>query len=212
VDWLAQQVRVAVPGKNTAVIAVSVTAADPDEAALLVNAVIRAYRHEILEGEQTQRRVRLSQLTRLLEDKENEARHMKSHLKEVEERLGGDFASEKYLESWKELASLRRDLRWARGEVKLQHALKADATRQEAQAQVLEEMVTEVDRYAREAERIGRTPIEIEMQRAELRRRDAILNTLAEERDRLQIELNAPSRVTILGNPDSPAEVPEKPD
>jgi len=220
--WLVQRIRVGFPEKNGAVMAVSITAADPEEAAALVNAVVRAYMHEIVDPELTQRTIRLDQLQQLYADRENVARNGRAQLKEVEERLGisgaedvkirQQFAVEKRLDSWKELAASKRDLRRARGELKVQKALKEDTKRQEAQVQILEEIVQEcqkeADQYAKEADQIGRTSTDVEMQRAELKRLDQTLTAIAEERQRLEVEFQSAPRVKVLGNPEHPAEVP----
>ena len=39
-----------------------------------------------------------------------------------------------------------------------------------------------------------------------------VLHCLAEEREKLRIEVNAPSRVRVIGDPQAPASVPESPD
>jgi hypothetical protein len=224
--WLARQVHVAFPDKQTGLMTVSVTDSDPAEAATLVNAVVHAYMHECVDSEQIRRQARLNQLQQLYSDKETEARTRRSQLKEVAERLGisdsggakirQQIALEKSLGSLRELAAAKHDLRRARGEVKVQKILKADTARPEAQVQVFEEMVqecqTEADRYAKEAEQISRASTDVEMQRAELKHLDQVFGSIADERERLQVELRSARRVTILGNPERPAEVPEHAD
>jgi hypothetical protein len=71
----------------------------------------------------------------------------------------------------------------------------------------------EVEKKANEAEAVGRISITAQMAKAEVENLERILHNLAEEREHLKIELNAPSRVVVWGDdPTSPASVPEKPD
>ena len=62
-----------------------------------------------------------------------------------------------------------------------------------------------------EAENVGRSSVNIQMARAEVENIERILHGVAEERERLRVELKSvPSRVTVLsGNPHEPAAVPE---
>jgi hypothetical protein len=116
------------------------------------------------------------------------------------------------LESWRELAALKRDLHRAGSEMRAQHIVNADARRQEARVQDLEELVQacqkDADQYAKEAEQLGRMPVEVQMRLTAVRQLEEILRAVGEEREKLEIELRAPCRVTVLGDPEHPAEVP----
>ena len=57
-----------------------------------------------------------------------------------------------------------------------------------------------------------RASIEVEMAQADVRRFEALLDRIAEERERLTVEMRAAPRVTVLGNADIPAEIPESAD
>jgi hypothetical protein len=70
----------------------------------------------------------------------------------------------------------------------------------------------EVESKAREADAIGRSSVAARMQRADLEIAERILHAVAEERERLKVELDSPPRVSILGDKASPAAVPENPD
>jgi len=66
---------------------------------------------------------------------------------------------------------------------------------------------------AGEAEAGGRITINAQMAMDEVRGIEQIVHKLTEECEMLKMELNAPSRVVVLGDdPTSPASVSEKPD
>ena len=50
------------------------------------------------------------------------------------------------------------------------------------------------------------------MMQDEIENIERVLRTVAEERERLTVELKAGPRVSILGDRNSPADVPESPD
>jgi hypothetical protein len=66
----------------------------------------------------------------------------------------------------------------------------------------------EVQKLRTAVERFGNSSIDIEMMRTDIKRSERVLDYLAAEREKLQIEARAPSRVTLLQR----AEEPEKPD
>jgi hypothetical protein len=70
----------------------------------------------------------------------------------------------------------------------------------------------EVDAKARDADAMGRSSVSAQMQRADLENTERILHTVVEERERLKIELQSPPRVSIVGDKNMPAAVPENPD
>lgn len=87
VDWLQQNLKVSFPG-NAEIMTISLTTADPRESAALVNAVVEAYRAEVVDVELNQRRQRLNDLERIYTEKENELRAKRSDLKRLAEQLG----------------------------------------------------------------------------------------------------------------------------
>ena len=75
----------------------------------------------------------------------------------------------------------------------------------EEQVMMLQE---DVDRQRKIAEKFGESSVELDMMRAEIKTLDRVLAGIANERDRLRVELRAASRVTLV----QPAEVPTGPD
>jgi capsular polysaccharide biosynthesis protein len=148
--WLAANLRVAPERESSAVLVVSLTRPTPEEAAALVNAVVHAYWHEIIEKPQIDRQVRLNQLQQLFSDteKEPEARSALSRLKEPALRLGtGDgrfveqrqqMAMQQYGDSRREAEHIGVELAKARGNLALQRRLEQRLKAQEiAEAEVL---------------------------------------------------------------------------
>ncbi len=70
----------------------------------------------------------------------------------------------------------------------------------------------EVESKARDADLVGKSPVSAQMQRADLETLERILNQVVDEREHLKIELKSPSRVTVSGDANAPAAVPENPD
>jgi uncharacterized protein involved in exopolysaccharide biosynthesis len=68
-------------------------------------------------------------------------------------------------------------------------------------------LVEEVQKRRAAAERFGSSSIDVEMMRTDIKRPERVLDYIAAEREKLQIEVRAPSRVMLL----QPAEVPEEP-
>lgn len=226
IAWLKNELQVGFPNGNLEFMQVSLTGSDPEEAALLVNSVIRAYFEEVVNAERMRRRARLNEIQQVYAEKENELRTKKTELKQLAETLDIDVASggavrqqvavTRLLESHKELAGLKRDLRRARAELAADPAGGADAKRREAQIAMLDRLVQEcqkdVDQYTKEAKLAGRSSVDIDMMQAELRHGEDVLRAIVLERDKLRIELRAAPRVTILGDPNQPAAVPLNPD
>ncbi len=92
-------------------------------------------------------------------------------------------------------------------------ALEQDVRRLESQVQITVEQLAgfekEVDRKANEADSMGKGSVAAQMARNEVDNVQTILHGVAEERERLRVELKSPQRVKILGDPNSPAAVPE---
>jgi hypothetical protein len=70
----------------------------------------------------------------------------------------------------------------------------------------------EVESKARDADSVGRTSISAQMLRADLESVERILRGVVDERGRLRIELQTLPRVTVLGDKNAPAAVPENPE
>jgi len=67
----------------------------------------------------------------------------------------------------------------------------------------------EVERKGNDADSVGRSSVAAQMARAEVDNIERILHGVAEERERLRVELKSTPRVGILGDRNSPASLPE---
>jgi polysaccharide biosynthesis transport protein len=70
--------------------------------------------------------------------------------------------------------------------------------------------VKEVENKAHEADAVGKSSIAAQMQRGDLENVERILKGVAEERERLKVELDSQARVAIIGDQTAPAAVPEQ--
>ncbi len=70
----------------------------------------------------------------------------------------------------------------------------------------------QVDRKREEAYSVGRSSIAVQMAKTEAEDIERILRAVAAERESLKIELGAKDRVTVIGDRNAPAAVPESPD
>jgi capsular exopolysaccharide synthesis family protein len=91
--------------------------------------------------------------------------------------------------------------------------LERDVKRYESMVEVSNMQMTafekEVEKKAQEANDIGRSSVAAQMARAEVENIERILHGVAEERERLRVELKSANRVTVLGDQNSPAAIPE---
>ncbi|MEI8373570.1 MAG: AAA family ATPase [Planctomycetota bacterium] len=67
----------------------------------------------------------------------------------------------------------------------------------------------EVERKGNEADSVGRSSVAAQMARAEVDNIERILHGVAEERERLRVELKSAPRVAVLGDRNAPAAIPE---
>jgi uncharacterized protein involved in exopolysaccharide biosynthesis len=82
VKWLERHIKVEFPNKAE-IMLVSCTTSDPHEAAVLTKAVVDAYMTEIVNAEQELRRRRLSELERLVSEREMELRNKQTALNQL---------------------------------------------------------------------------------------------------------------------------------
>jgi capsular exopolysaccharide synthesis family protein len=68
----------------------------------------------------------------------------------------------------------------------------------------------EVDSKSRDADSVGKSSVAAQMQKQDLENIERILHGVVDERERLKVELKSPSRVTVWGDKNSPAAVPEQ--
>ena len=112
-----------------------------------------------------------------------------------------------------ELNSQCRDMVREDKRIKSEEEVRRLTTRLELATDQLNAFAKEVDAKAREVEQVDRSTVAANMLRAKLENLERILRGVADERERLKIELDNPRlRVTVVGDKDSPAAVPEQPD
>ena len=70
----------------------------------------------------------------------------------------------------------------------------------------------EVEKKEEIVESLGKSSINVQMERADIANIEHLLRGAAEERERLKVEVDARPRVRIMGDPTAPAAVPESPD
>ena len=80
VVWLQKRLWVSFPGKAE-LMEVGIARHDPQEAVTLVNAVVEAYLHEVVNAEQDKKRLRLSEIDRAVTEKTAEVRTLRENLK-----------------------------------------------------------------------------------------------------------------------------------
>jgi capsular exopolysaccharide synthesis family protein len=109
--------------RNTELLKVSLSGQDPNEVAVLVNAILQAYLQEVVNKEQRQRLERLNDLTRVCSESEEKLRKQRKKLQGVAESLKASdpetatlrqkIALEEYAALRKELLLLGAELRQA---------------------------------------------------------------------------------------------------
>ncbi len=305
VDWLQQNLKVAFPG-NAEIMQISLTTPDPRESAALVNAVVDAYKAEIVDVELNQRRQRLNDLERIYTEKENELRSKRSDLKRLAEQLGAgekENLSLKQQIALQQFAAFRSELintqfkvmrlRWELkakeaeaqrpasvevNDLELEQFLRTDPValqllqreselrqrRQEAQsvltwrgssehlersrgaeestqralaarrvelreelkrrkraalqanieqlkaeiaagAEQEKQLLQDVEQAKKLAESFGGSSIDVEMMRSEIALLEGILKSVADEREKLNIEIRNRPRITLIHKADPPA-------
>jgi hypothetical protein len=96
--------------------------------------------------------------------------------------------------------------------IELQNAVRRLECQKEVSVEQLMAVEKQVERKRDEAYSVGRTSVAAQMARAEVEDVERVLRAVAAERETLRVELNAGNRVRVLGDPSSPAAVPEDPD
>ena len=91
--------------------------------------------------------------------------------------------------------------------------LEREIRRLEGQVEVSTEQMAgfekEVERKGNEADSVGRSSVTAQMARADVDNIERILRGVADEKERLRVELSSPSRVKVVGDRNAPAAVPE---
>ena len=158
--WLQRHLCVWFPG-NAEFMEVSIALDDPQEAVILVNAVVDAYLHEVVNTEIDQRRQRLSELDRAVAEKEADVRRKREELKKLAAELGtsntGTLSLKQKLllddldSDRKELSQIRSELRRLLSDLASQKALLQNVAifnklREEVKAEKLATIQAEVKR------------------------------------------------------------------
>ncbi|MGB4728103.1 MAG: hypothetical protein WBH86_11930, partial [Thermogutta sp.] len=304
VQWVAQNLSVRFPG-NSEFMNVSFSSTRPEETAVLVNAIVDAYMREVVDTEQHERRVRLSELDQLYAEKEAELRKLQNDLKTLSQQLEtGDSQAlslkqqitlQQFSTYRSELINVQLRIMRAQGELSLKKAIREKAAqieitereldaaaktdpitlqllmreaelknlvaqtrdvvrpemagrfgnryvqdladvqarikaRREELRQELEQkrvasideeieslnfelailnqqqqqLQQEVENVRRVAETFGKGSIEVEFLRAEVELARKTVQTIAEERNRMSIELRAKPRITVVQRAEAP--------
>ena len=66
------------------------------------------------------------------------------------------------------------------------------------------EYARQVDKKRQEFERLSTTSVDLEMLRTQIDQVESVLKGIADERERLRVEVNAPPRITLLEHADLP--------
>jgi uncharacterized protein involved in exopolysaccharide biosynthesis len=131
VVWLQKRLLVGFPGKAE-LMEVSMALDDPQEAATLVNGVVDAYLHEVVNSELDRKRKHLGELDRAVVDKEASVRAMRETLKKKYAEFGtADQATFAFLQRLvlEDAAAARQELYHVKSELR---RLKADLASQKA--------------------------------------------------------------------------------
>ena len=108
-----------------------------------------------------------------------------------------------------ELDRKSSDMVRAAKRIALQQEIRRLDSQMEVSTAQLEAFEKEVENKRSEADSVGRSSVAAQMARAEVDNIERILHGVAEERERLRVELKSPPRVKIHGDPNAPAAVPE---
>ena len=222
VAWLRERLSVNFPG-NAEIMQVSVACTDPKEAQTLVNAVADAYKTAVVDAEADLQRARYAELDRACVEKEQDIRNRRQELRNLTTEVGSvdsdtlrerqKLAFDEVRMLWRQLGPLQTDLRVFKRDLAVQKALLPDAKgdrvailkdikRLETAIGVMTEQQAELEdkvKYAREeAVRFGRSTVDSEMLRAEIRDQKAVLSVLTSQRETMKIKLRAAPRIQLL--------------
>jgi hypothetical protein len=120
VGWLRNNLQVDFP-RDGEVLRITLTAADPNDAALIVNAVADSYLEELGTKEQNTRQRKLDALTKLVAEYEDNLKMKRRALRDLAEEGGSIDAKvleERQRFQWKELDSMERELLDVRSKVR----------------------------------------------------------------------------------------------
>jgi polysaccharide biosynthesis transport protein len=111
--WLVRDLRVDFPG-NGEVMRLRLTAAKGEDTAKVLNAVVRAYLSEVVDGEQKERAIRLGELEKIIAQNDTELRELREKARQLAEAEGvaadPDVATYKSQLALSQLSQARNEL------------------------------------------------------------------------------------------------------
>jgi uncharacterized protein involved in exopolysaccharide biosynthesis len=216
VEWLEQTLQVDRPN-DTDLFRVSLTGEKPEEQAVLVNAVVDAYKEEVVKADRNRGLSRLDEIEKIYSASAEKLFVKRDMLKRLAETLKVPkakassirLAQQRLLDCSRELRRVEleksaAETRLARKQAnKNQVVLPAVIAELEDQLAVLKSqaaaLVVEEDELKKEIENLSRVTFELEMKERELDVAEKMLMRLRQERERLGIEIQlSKNRVRIV--------------
>jgi beta-lactamase regulating signal transducer with metallopeptidase domain len=221
--WLGDRLTIQFPGKAE-IMAVSLSGDDRNESVVLLNAIVDAYLSEVVDAERSRRLQHLSELEKLFSEREMEVRKKREVFKSLTKMSGasdsGDLAMSQRLAleqltlNRQEMAKFQREQRQHKVELAVQKAFLEDAKEAE-RAAILKEikrlevtiavsaeqeaaMKKQLEAMQSEATQFGRTSVEMDMMRADLKNLEVVQSQIASEMEKLKVEINSAPRVVVL--------------
>jgi len=221
--WLEDRLRVRFPG-NAEVMAVSVDGDDPEQADVLVNAVVDAYISEVVNAESSRKIQRLSDLEKLYAERDQDLRKKRETLKVMARESGAsdsETLSIKQKLALEELALYRQevvksqsDLGHYKVELAVQNAFLEDAKGKDREpilkeikridvsskvtSKQTEDLAKQIQKMTDEAGKFGVESVGMEMLRADLKNLVDVQTQLTAEMEKLRVQLNTAPRVSLL--------------
>jgi capsular polysaccharide biosynthesis protein len=230
VSWLEKHINIDFPGEAE-IMRVSFSHKNAETAAAIANAVEKAYMQQVVDVERIHRMERLESLEKLLNNSEDKMHAKQADLKRLADRLGtgdGNALTSKQQITLQHFATLQNEHTKIQFELmRAKHTLAAleeasnseiamdapvepekDRRNLRLKKAVLmaqeKQMNEEVKKFEKEAESIGRSSIDVEMMRTDLKQIEKMSNDLGREIEWLRVELRSPSRVTHVLSADVP--------
>jgi hypothetical protein len=212
-EWLEKQIQV--DWLCPEILAVSIIGGKTEELATVVNAVVDAYLKEIVNKEKKEMMKNLDTLLQLKTEYEANLRDRRKELRDVISQEGPPESRKTYnslkLDAWhRELIGCQRKMLQARVSLSLMEAeKKAGAAKdspdqkglilqlkfQEAEEKALQDDLAKLEK---EAQNLRKGALNLENYRLDIEEREAVLKRVTNQIQNLTIELQAPSRITLL--------------
>jgi hypothetical protein len=221
--WLGRRLAIQFPSKAE-IMAVSLSGDDRKESVVLLNAIVDAYLSEVVDAERSRKLRHLSDLEKLGGERDFEVRKKREMLKQLTQMSGASdtgelamsqkLALEQLTLNRQEMAKFQREQRQHKVELAVQKAFLEDAKESEraailkeikrlevtiaVSAEQEEAMKKQLEAMQSEAAKFGRTSVEMDMVRADLKNMEAVQSQIASEMEKLKVDLNSAPRVTVL--------------